>query len=297
MTVALLVHHAANRGHNYPPSSLQGLRACLEAGARVVEVDIIPLTGGDFALLHDERLEDGTNGAGNVSALTARQICHLRHTWQGAVTDEPVGLLSQAVSLLRDYPHVQELQLDLKPDAPLADADAVLYDLLRLVEPVKGQVRVTSGADWTIRRLRALDNELALGFDPLFYLAVDTEDHDPLPFRVGAYGYRDDHPLSMRVWGTPADYLAARAEALLAQAPAEVVWYIHALLLERALDQGFDWIAYLHAHSIQVDGWTLDADQAGHVELARRLVAAGIDRITTNDAPRLAPLLDGAVVF
>jgi len=118
LTATLLIHHAANRGHSCPPSSLRGLQACLEAGARVVEVDVIPLTGGDFALLHDERLENVTNGTGNVSAKLARQVCHLRHTWQGVVTDEPVGLLSQAVSLVRDYPHVQELQLDLKPDAP-----------------------------------------------------------------------------------------------------------------------------------------------------------------------------------
>jgi len=306
-TPVLLVHHAANRGYVHPPSSLRGLRACLEAGARVVEVDIIPLAGGDFALLHDERLDESTNGSGLVSALTADQVRRLRHTWQGTLTDEPVGLLSQAIPLLQSHaaPSLQELQLDFKPGAP--PADAVLRDLLRAVEPVKERVRVTCGEDWVLRRLRALDPDLPLGFDPLLYLEIDAdpavspeETPDPLPFRVGAYGYRDDHPLALRVWGTPADYLAARAETLGVLPPPGGVWYIHASLLARVLDDGadevhpFDWIAYLHARSIQVDVWTLDAGWPGHVELARRLIAAGVDRITTNDAPRLSRALNDA---
>jgi glycerophosphoryl diester phosphodiesterase len=49
----LLVHHAANRGYDYPLNSPAGLRHCLEAGARVVEVDVNPLRDSDFALLHD----------------------------------------------------------------------------------------------------------------------------------------------------------------------------------------------------------------------------------------------------
>ena len=306
-TPVLLVHHAANRGYAHPPSSLRGLRACLETGARVVEVDIIPLAGGDFALLHDERLDASTNGSGLVSALTADQVRRLRHTWQGTLTDEPVGLLSQAIPVLQSHaaPSLQELQLDFKPGAP--PASVVLRDLLRAVEPVKERVRVTCGEDWVLRRLRALDSDLPLGFDPLLYLEIDAdpavspeETPDPLPFRVGAYGYRDDHPLALRVWGTPADYLAARAETLGVLPPPGGVWYIHASLLARVLNDGadevhpFDWIAYLHAQSIQVDVWTLDAGRPGHVELARRLIAAGVDRITTNDAPRLSEALNEA---
>ncbi len=46
-----------------------------------------------------------------------------------------------------------------------------------------------------------------------------------------------------------------------------------------------------------MDAWTLDADQPEQVTLARRLVDAGIDRITTNDAPRLARALDIGAEF
>lgn len=298
MKKTLLIHHAANRGHEHPPGSLRCLRVCLEAGARVVEVDITPLASGDFALLHDGQLENATDGSGRVSAAAADQVSRLHYTARGTSTDEPVGLLSQAVSLVRDHPRLEELQLDLKPHSPLTED--VLSGLLRQIAPLKGRIRVTSIADWALRRLRGLDADLALGFDPLLYLDVETvEEHDDItpPFRVSAYGYRDDHPLGSRLWGPPAAYLGARAEALAAQAPAGIIWYISAPLLACTLDDGFDWIAYLHGQDAQVDAWTLDAGQPGHVELARRLASAGIDRITTNDAPRLAAALGIPVEF
>jgi glycerophosphoryl diester phosphodiesterase len=291
----LLIHHSANRGDNYPHNSLGGLRHCLEAGARVVEIDINPLRDSDFALLHDDLLEDSTNGSGPVYAITTDQVRSLRYIQRGVVTSECVGLLSEAVSLIQDYVHLQELQLDLKMSAP--STDTVLRRLLRIVEPVKERVRVTSVADWDVRRLRALDADLPLGFDPLLYLEVENPGEKVPPFRLGAYAYWDDHPLSARRWGTSADYLVARAEALWAQAPANAAWYIRASLLARVIDDGFDWIDYLHARSAWVDAWTLDVEKAGHLELAQQLIAAGIDRITTNDAPRLAAALNGAAEF
>jgi len=297
LTSVLLIHHAANGRHDWPPNSLAALRACLEAQARLVEVDIVPLTGGDFALLHDRQLGNTTDGVGNVCAMTADQVCRLHYKRNDAVTAEPVGLLSQAVSLIRHHSLLQELQLDLKTHAPLTEA--VLKDLLRIVAPVKARVRVTSVADWALRRLYALDRDLPLGFDPLLYLDVAGEVHDeaPTPFRVGAYGYSDDHPLASQRWGSPADYLSARAEALWVQSPQVGAWYIRASLLAQTHKDGFDWIAYLHAHGVQVDAWTLDTDRPGHTQLAHHLVALGIDRITTNNATRLAAALGQGAEF
>ncbi len=297
-STVLLIHHSANRGRHYPPSSLQGLKACLDARARVVEVDVIPLVGGDFALFHDERLEHGTDGEGDVISRTALEVSRLHHVWQGTVSDMGVGLLSQAITLMQGDTHLQELQLDLKAYGPLTDE--VLENLLRLIEPVKHQVRVTCVADWAVRRLRALDPDVQIGFDPLLYFDVQTTEReayaDP-PFRVGAYGYRDDHPLAARAWGTVVDYLAARADALHAQVPANTMWYIDASVLAATLDAGFDWIGYLHGQGAQVAAWTLDAQQPADVVLARRLVAMAVDRITTNDAPAMSLVLDSLAEF
>jgi hypothetical protein len=78
---------------------------------------------------------------------------------------------------------------------------------------------------------------------------------------------------------------------------AGATWYIDATLLARALDDGFDWIAGLHARGAGVDARTLDADRPERFALARRLVEARVDRITTNDAPALARVLDADVTY
>lgn len=291
----LLIHHMANRDHTHPAGTLPALRACLEAGARVIEIDISLLADNQFALLHGPLLEDETTGSGLIRAHTTEQVRELRHLYHGKATEVTVGLLSEAVELLQQYPGPVELQLDLKPD--VYSAEDVLSRLVASLRPVKDRVRVTSPSDWAIRRLRALDPDLPLGFDPLLYLEADFgKNREPgiPPFRRGAYGYWDDHPLSSHRWGSAAEYLAVRAEALFAQVPSGMIWYIHAGLLGKALDDGFDWIAFLHTFDVQVDAWTLDAHRPEHVTLARRLIAQGLDRITTNNAPALAQVLEGA---
>jgi glycerophosphoryl diester phosphodiesterase len=298
MKPILLIHHAANRDHTYPSGSLPALHACLEAGARAVEIDISLLADGEFALLHGPTLERETTGSGPIAALTSEQVRALHYVRQRKVTGVGVGLLPQAIDLLRQYPGTAELQLDLKPD--VYSSDAVLSQLVAGLQPVLDRVRVTSPSDWALRRLHALDPSLALGFDPLLYLEIDYgEDSDPAvpPFRRGAYGYWDDHPLSTRRWGATADYLAARADALWIQAPPGAVWYVDAGLLAQALVDGFDWIAYLHDRGAEVDAWTLDAHRPERAALARRLAAQGVDRITTNNAVALSQVLDMEVVF
>jgi glycerophosphoryl diester phosphodiesterase len=298
MKPILLVHHSANRDHTHPAGSLPALRACLEAGARAVEVDISLLADGQFALLHGPMLERETTGSGPISALTSEEVRALHYVRKGRPTPVPVGLLPDAIELLHQHPGSVELQLDLKPD--VYSSDAVLSRLVAGLQPVKDRIRVSSPSDWALRRLRTLDGELPLGFDPLLYLEIDYgADSDPAvpPFRRGAYGYWDDHPLSTRRWGPAAAYLAARAEALWIQAPGGAIWYIDAALLGQALDDGFDWIAHLHSLGAEVDAWTLDAHKPERVALANRLAAAGIDRITTNNAPALSQLLDVAPAY
>ena len=299
MQKTLLVHHAANRSHDYPVGSLDGLRDCLEAGARAIEVDISLLADGDFLLYHDARLETGTTGQGPVAGYTAAQAADLRLTREGEPTRYPPATLSKALSLLATCERPVELQLDLKLNAPLTTK--ALAGLAGMLELHGDRVRVSSPGDWAIRTLRVIAPDLQLGFDPLLYLEPDIGDEDDRrrpPYRVGAYGYRDDHPLAMIRWGHTADYLAARAEALWAQVPvAGAVWYIRARLLERALDDGFDWILWLHQRGVRVDAWTLDSGPDEDTSLASRLVTAGVDRITTNNAPALADALGDCVAF
>lgn len=288
-TPVTLIHHAANCGHTAPPGSLRALEKCLEAGAATIEIDILPLADGSFAMLHDQYLEQETTGKGRAPAMQRGQIESLYYKMGDTVTDEKVGFLEDALDLLKAHPETQCLQLDLKPFTPLTRA--VLRGFLELLEPVKDRIQVTSVSDWAVRSLARFAPDLSLGFDPLLYL--DIEDQEPRPqevppFRIGAYGLRDDHPLSAYQWGPLGDYFAARAGALLVQAPKGCEWFIRAELLKMAHDAGFDWIDFLHQNGSSVDGWTIDVTQPDQVELAQFLVAHGIDKLTTDTPSRLA---------
>ncbi len=292
-----LIHHGAYCGHDVPSNSLAALEHCLMSGAKVIEVDVIPLADGSFALLHDENLESDTNGEGKAPQMNRTQVEKLVYLMDGESTDEKVGFLDDALSLLKKYPDTLRLQIDLKPFTPLTQG--ILREFMTLINPVKECVQVTSVADWAVRALAKFSPDLSLGFDPLLYLDLAGSDPRPEhipPFRVGAYGLRDDHPLAAYRWGPMGDYFAARAAALLVQVPDGCEWYIRVEILKIALDAGFDWIDFLHKAGSVVDGWTIDVEQPEHIKLAQFLVEHGVDELTTDTPDRLAAHLPAATI-
>jgi len=281
------IQHAANRDPEFPPSSLHALQNCLQHEVDWVEIDIIPLKNGDFALLHDPKLENSSNGVGDVFDKTAQEIRKLKHRFNHGFDHEfYLGTLSQAVDLMINLNNHTKLQLDLKPYAPLS-VD-VMKNLLTLINPVKDRILVSCVADWAIRLLRKMDSSLLLGFDPLLYLdipGVEPRQEGVPPFRLGAFGYLDDHPLAAQKWGSLKDYFALRAEALQCQVPKDITWFINADLLSDALESGFNWIDTLKENGSKMDAWTIDLNRK---DLAKKFIAFGVDYITSNDVFFLA---------
>ncbi len=285
-----LVHHSANREHGFPSGSLAAVRNCIENKASYIEVDICPTVDGRWALLHNPTLEGQVTGKGRVDAHTAAELAGMKLITNGQPTAEPVSFLSDLLILMETTPYPLELQLDLKAHSPLPLP--LLEGLVQACEPLLGRIRISSVADWVLRRLARIEPQLALGFDPLAYLDVGNgQERKSPPRRVGAYGYHDEHPLAETVWGTPAEYLATRAEILYDQAPAGAVWYIRAYMLDQALRNGFDWITFLHNRDAEVDAWTLDNTRSLDTALIPQLAQANVDRITSNTAPAIAALL------
>lgn len=276
-----IIQHAASFEPSLPPGSFPALVSSLQAGLEWIEIDIIPLKNGDFALLHDPQLEHVSNGTGKVYQKSAVEIQELFYL-SGDPQNENchLGTLQQAVDLMVMSGYKSKIQLDLKPYAPLNES--VLKTLLTLIEPKKEQFMVSCVADWALRILRRLDATIELGFDPLLYLDLVASEPRPQgvpPMRVGAFGYLDEHPLSNERWGSLGEYFAARAEALLQQVPAGSIWFINAALLDDALSADFDWIQFLHRNGSLVDAWTLDGDR---LPLAKKLAEGGIDFLTSN---------------
>lgn len=271
-----LILHSANMDHNLPSGSLIALEESLKAKVSRIEVDVIPLKDGDFALLHDPKLEHICNATGDVPDFSSEEIQSF--TYKDSV--HRLGTLRQAVELIQKYPLEDFFQLDLKPYAPLTPTS--MSDLVNLIQPIQEMVMVSSVADWAIRLLKRLLPSLKLGFDPLLYLDLvedEPREEGVPPFRVGAYGYLDEHPLAAQRWGTLKDYFEARAEALIQQVPSGITWFINAQLLEEASFAGFNWVHFLQNNDNTVNAWTLDLDR---VQLTTKMVGLGVDYITTN---------------
>ena len=277
------IQHAANLDRSIPPGSFSALEKCLKNGIDWIEVDIIPLRGGDFVLLHDPKLENVSSGNGDAFERTAQDIQKLTYRMKNGVDQEyHLGTLSQTIQLMMESGNSSFLQLDLKPYAPLSID--VLKNLLSMIAPIREKIMISCVADWAIRLLRKMDSTLMLGFDPLLYLDIagtEPRQEGIPPFRLGAFGYLDDHPLAAQKWGKPDEYFALRAEALLYQVPKGTTWFINADLLCAALDAGFNWVETLKNNGSKVDAWTIDIDRK---KLAERLIAEDIDFITSNDA-------------
>ncbi len=259
-------------------NSLDAIRECFEANVGRIELDMHSLDGPDYIVFHDRRLEAATTGSGSVGRATPDEVRAARSL---ANPDARPPLLSEIVELARRCD--TELQLDWKDWRPISPPR--LRALIDVVAPIKHRVVVSTGQDWNLRLLHAADPEIPFGFDPGHYLDHATEgDTLFLPRTMGAYGYRDDHPLAFGRTEAPADYLAARLEALTAQAPGAREYFLSYRMVLQMQDDGFDVVGWLHSRHIAANVWTLDHEGDDSVHHMRRLLEAGIDRITTNTA-------------
>ncbi|MDX2163202.1 MAG: glycerophosphodiester phosphodiesterase family protein [bacterium] len=298
----IVVHHMAALDSTdqslypwtYPPNALEAIRACLEAGAPFIEIDVTALRRGDYLLVHDPVLESETTGQGDVSAADADTVKRLHIKHNGHPTAYAPALLSEVVALFQEYGGTSRLQIDFKNVLPMRD-DEPLRRLVALIKPLGERVLVSSGADWHLRALRRLDHQLDLGFDIGFYLDYRPHPVDPRlpPYREGAYGYHDDHILSLQPLLSAAAYLEERIDILYRQITEVSTWYVHYRLLARALADGFNLAAWLHLVGIKLDAWTMDADKPDAMAHLADLQASGVDQFTTNTPRALAALLEG----
>jgi len=244
--------------------------------------------------MHDERLERETSGVGRLRDLEPARLKALRLR----DSDEAPATLGEVVEALHDYAKPLKVQVDLKVVFPLERAAALGF--LKLLEPLRerSELRVVVGclADWNLRLLKRLDDTLLVGFDPAFYLhAPGPEPLTPLPTRVNAYGYVDDHPLGYRRVMPTATYLEDRLDSLVYQLPGAVEFYLHKGFVAQALEDGFNPIDYLQRQTTAlVDVWTLNSSDDGAVRELGLALSAGADQLTTDTAIQLTELWEGA---
>jgi glycerophosphoryl diester phosphodiesterase len=273
------VCHMAVLSGDHPRNSLAAMQECFTRGVERIEIDLHSLAGPDWVIFHDRRLDTHTTGSGSIGAATPEDIRRVRFRDR---PDERPPLLSEVVAAARDCD--VEFQLDLKDWRPLGRER--LRALVDVVAPVRDRVIVSSGQDWNLRLLHLEDPGIAFGFDPGHYLDHAIEgDMVFLPRTMGAYGYRDDHPLAFGRTEPTRDYLRHRFEMLLLQAAGAREFFLSYRLVLQMLDDGFNAAEFLHERGIDANAWTPDYHGGESLRVLRRLQDAGIDRITTNTAP------------
>lgn len=256
-------------------NSIDAIARCLEAGVERIEIDIHSLAGGDFVVTHDRRLEHSTTATGPIGSATPGDIRGCRFLDDDAARPP---LLSEVAALARRYD--SELQLDLKDWRPLPPER--VRALVDAIAPARERVIVSSGQDWNLLRIHRADPSLALGFDPGHYIDHASEGSPFfLPRTMGAYGYRDDHPMAIGRTEDAATYLRERFEMLALQAPMAREHFLSYRLVLQMLGDGFDVAAFLRERGIEANTWTVDCGAASAADV-ERLIGAGIARITTN---------------
>jgi hypothetical protein len=155
------------------------------------------------------------------------------------------------------------LQLDLKPPpAPLEDA--VIERFAGLAAPLARHLML-GGTRWpVVRELGRAVPGLRLGFDPL-------DIHEIAP------------PASA------AEFAALGAFAL-AHARAAAIFYLHIPLVLQGLGLGVDLVALAKAQGAEVDAWRLEPGHERAADKLGRLLAAGVDQITTDSPEALERL-------
>ena len=276
--VELKVHRCLWSG-TYSENSPLAIEECARERVVRAEIDVRLLRDGEFVVLHDDRFDRVTDARGLVREATADEATRARFT-DGS---HPL-LFSEAIALLRAHEFPKVIELDLKDFEPYTWPQAEA--LSRAVQAIKGRIHFSCPADWNLRRLLLVDPTLPVSLNPHCY--IDTEEDPDARLPMGAYGYRDAHPLARRRASTTSDYLRDRLGGIMRLVPGVTEAHLRLAMFERMLDDGVDAADIFHALGIKVDVWTLDADMPRWRERLARLVDAGVDIVTTNTARALA---------
>jgi glycerophosphoryl diester phosphodiesterase len=277
--VELKVHRCLWSGR-FSENSPLAIAECASERLLRTEIDVRALKDGEFVVFHDDRFDRVTDAGGLVHDATALEAT--RPLFEDGT--HPL-LFGEAIQLIAANEYPRRVELDLKDLAPYTSAQA--ETLVRAVQPLKERGHFSCPADWNLRRLLAIDPTLAVSFNPHCYIDTELEDDVRLP--MGAYGYRDAHPLARERRSTTDEYLRDRLGGIMRLVPGVSEAHLRVGMFERILNDGVADIAdTFHSLGMKLDVWTLDAGTPGWRERFERIAAAGVDIVTTNTPRELA---------
>ncbi|QDU56259.1 glycerophosphodiester phosphodiesterase [Aeoliella mucimassa] len=157
----------AHRGgaYEYEENTMQGFRACYEAGIRGFETDIRMTKDGVLVILHDDDLKRTHNGTGAVEHMTADELKQIT-TKQG----QAFLFLDELLEYFADKPGVMiELEMktknhDLYPDSRIDEYCVKLHEAATRLQPAGSKYVFTSFDKRPLKAIRGLDADARTAF-------------------------------------------------------------------------------------------------------------------------------------
>lgn len=192
-----VIAHRGNSGP-IPENTLAAIESAISLGVDMIEIDIRLTKDGVPILMHNDRVDDTTTGAGLVTDLMWDELKELdAGCWRGPeFADEHVIALDAVLGLTHDR---VALNLDIKaPEATAPTVAAVTQASASARIVISGctsnGVRAIADMNGDIAILFNLD-ELLAGIDPSTAPAVARRSID-LALELGAVGINVPHPLA-----------------------------------------------------------------------------------------------------
>lgn len=263
----MLKWHRLRRRSTDPLFGADNLGEGLRLGASM-EIDLRVTADRDFVVLHDDVLDDETNGRGPVLSRTRAELTALRYDDAGAPGAprhaRPLVFLDDLAALLAGAHPDALLQLDMKDELVAVGERGVD----RIAESLDGQnlpLIVSGDCGELILALKERLPGIPRGIEPSFRL-------------IELFGKGD------------AKGAVAQLRAELAGPTEPRMVYLNWELVLGALDKGIDLVAICRDAGMKVDAWTFTlADPAAGFSddewrAFSRLLALGVDQITTDEA-------------
>src|SRR5206468_8736189 len=136
----------------------------------------------------------------------------------------------------------------------------------------------------------AVDASVPVSLNPHCY--IDTEDDPEARLPMGAYGYRDAHPLARGRFSATRDYLRDRLGGIMRLVPGVTEAHVRLAMFERMLDDGVaDASDIFRALGMKVDVWPSVPRRPAWAKSSGQLAAPGWTTATRKPlAPSLAPV-------
>ena len=168
-----------------PESTRPAIRAAIEAGADMIELDVQMTRDRRLIVFHDERLERTTNGSGRLSARRYADLAQLdAGSWfHPRFAGERILLVSQAI---RCIPPPRRMNLELKRTATRS---TLLRHLIRLIRQMAVMKRLL---------ISSFDSHLLKALPPSGLSRALICDHDPdrslaTAVRLGCESWHPSH--------------------------------------------------------------------------------------------------------